>query len=55
MPAHSVSKLAHQFDTSLPFTRKLGALASNTGLPNTMAVGWAIEAFMNAGMKSAGC
>ena len=55
MPAHSVSRLAHQLDMRRPFTRKPGALASNTGTPNIIAAGCLEDSAMNAGMRSGGC
>ncbi|OIQ92512.1 hypothetical protein GALL_255850 [mine drainage metagenome] len=55
MPAHSVSRLAQPFETRRPFTRRPGALASNTGTPKTIAAGWRRDSAMNAGMRSAGC
>ena len=55
MPAHRVSRLAHQLDTRRPLTRKPGALASNTGTPSIIAAGWRTDSAMNAGMRSGGC
>ena len=39
MPAPSVSRLVHQFETRRPRTRSSGARASNTGRPSTIASG----------------